>query len=139
MKIRATQLLQLEQFPDQQAWIGKLIGPVNDFMRQAIQILNSGLTFTDQFVGKDIIFSFTYESESVTWPRALQWTLASKPVALTVISATEDLTPIMLSVAWKYTPEGAVQITSAVKFTSAPAVSLLNAGSKYQIRCRVTP
>ncbi len=146
MRIKATQLIKLEDFPKEQAWIGKLVSPINDFINQSIKILNGGATFVDNDLGKEHVFSFGYVSEAVTFatppdglPPSVQWTLLAKPVALSVVAATEDGLPIIAAVAWQVTSDGLVQLTSVVKLTNSPAVELLSAGSKYKIRCRITP
>lgn len=139
MRIRAIQLLKVEDFPDQKKWIGKLIQPLNDFLNQSIKIINDGIVFPDNFLGKDIVYSFTYQSEAITWPQKFQWPFLAKPKALLVVSATEDGVAFIPALSWQLAVDGTVQITGMVKFTSAPAVSLLTAGSKYEIRTRVTP
>lgn len=139
MRIKAIQLLKVEDFPDQKFWIGKLIQPLNDFLNQSISIINDGIVFPDNFQGKDFVFSFTYQSEALTFPQQYAWTLLAKPKALIVVSATEDGLPIIANVAWGFTADGKVSLTSVVKLTNAPAVVLLSVNSKYQIRVRVTP
>lgn len=138
MRIKATQLLRVEDFPDQKGWIGKLVGPINDFILQSIKILNNGISFEDNLAGIDHTFTFTYQSDATSYPLKLRWTGSVRPRALNVISATEDGTSIIANVAWRYTQEGFVELTSIVKFTSAPAVALLTANSDYEIRCRIT-
>jgi hypothetical protein len=139
MKIRATTLLKVEDFNDQKDWIGKMIQPINDFVSQSIAILNGGLLFTDQMIGVDHTFEFTYQSDAITLPQRAKWTSSYRPGALVVVAATEDGAPIIPAVAWKYTQEGVIEVTSMVKLTTAPAVALLTAGAKYRIRCRITP
>ena len=41
--------LVTEDFPEQNKWIGKLIQPLNQFMLGAVNALNKGLTFRDNF------------------------------------------------------------------------------------------
>lgn len=139
MKIRATQLLKNEDFPSEKDWIEKLIGPINDFFKESITILNGGITFADQAVGKDYVFAFTYQSDASTFPQKFLWTLLQKPVALNVVSATEDGIEIPVVVSWKLNVENQVQLTQVVRITSAPAIAALQANKKYQIRVRVTP
>lgn len=137
--IRSKTRLVVEDFPDQKGWIGKLIQPINDFLTEAIKILNGGVTFADQMLGKDHLFSFEYQSESITFPIGFQWTLAQAPKSLLVASSTEDDAAIAVAVAWQYTNDGQVQLTSVVKLDNSPGVNLLTAGSRYKIRVRVTP
>lgn len=139
MRIKTTTLLKVEDFPDQKGWIGKLISPINDFFTQAIKIINDGGVFPDNFVGKDYVFKFTYQTDALTFPQLFKWNLLSRPLALVVVSATEDGVPFIPGVAWSFTTDGSVQLTQVVKLTNAPAVTLLTAGSRYEIRARITP
>lgn len=139
MRIKTTTLLKLEDFPDQKEWIGKLVSPINDFFTQAIKIINDGIVFPDNYIGKDFLFQFTYQSDAITLPLKFKWPLQTKPNALTVVSALENGVPIIAAVAWSFTTDSSVQLTQIVKLTGAGGVSVLDAGSKYEIRARVTP
>jgi len=140
MKIRATQLLKVEEFPQEfRSWLTKLVGPVNDFLNQVTLILNQGITFADNVVGVDHLYTFTYTSDAVNFPLNFQWTSLQKPLALTVVSALEDNNPVIIAVSWSYTQAGAVALNSAVKLTAAGGVTTLKAGSVYNIRARITP
>lgn len=138
-RIKATQLLRLEDFPEQKDWIGKLVGPVNDFFRQTIGLVNDGLTFPDNFVGVDRVISFIYTSDAVSLPQAFDWPLKVSPGALQVVSATENGSPFIPLVAWQFTAAGAVSLSRIVRITTAPAVAALSATAKYVLRVRVTP
>lgn len=137
--IRSKTRLAVEDFPDQKSWLGKLIQPINDFLTQTITILNGGVTFADQILGKDHTFSFQYQSDTITLPVGFQWNFAAAPKALAVISAYEDDAAIAVQVAWQFTTDGQVQLTQIMKITPTPAVTLLIASSRYKIRVRVTP
>jgi hypothetical protein len=139
-RIKATQGLTIEDVPqDHRMWMNKFIPPINDFFSQAISILNGGMLFGDNALGKDYVFDFTYQSDALTLPIGFLWTLSSSPKSLQVASATEDNVPVNISVAWSFTENGQVQLTEIVKFTTVPAVSALSAGKRYKIRVRVTP
>lgn len=138
-RIRATQRLTVEDFPEQKSWIGKLISPINDYITQSIKILNEGILFGDNFIGKDHQFDFVYQSDAISLPIGFLWTFAASPKALQVVSALENEQPVNLSASWQYTTDGQVRLVGIVKFTSAPAVALLTTGSRYKIRVRVTP
>lgn len=139
MRVKATQRLTTEDFPDQKGWIGKLISPINDFFTQAIKILNDGIVFNDNFLGKEHIFDFTYQSDAQTFPIGFLWTIGSPPRALQMVQAFEDNQPVNLAMSWQLTQDNEVQLVAVVKFTSVPAVSKLTLGSRYKIRVRVTP
>lgn len=140
MRVKATQLIKTEDVPQEhRPWMSKIIGPINDFINQSIKILNDGIQFPDNYIGKDYVFSFTYQSESISFPQSFLWSLLSIPRALQVVSATENGAPIIAAVAWQFSTDRTIQLTSVVKLTSSPAVELLTAGARYQIRARVTP
>lgn len=138
-QIRATTRLTVEDYPEQKGWIAKLIGPINDFFTQSIKILNNGILFRDNCIGMEHVYDFTYQSDALTFPRGFLWTVASAPVSFQVVSATQDNQPCNVSASWQFTAEGQVQLVHMVRFTTAPAISALQVGSRYKIRVRVTP
>lgn len=140
MRIKALQLLQVEGFPKEvQEWIGKLISPLNDFIKQSVAIVNDGIVFPDNFIGQEFVFSFTYQSDALTLPQSFRWTRPAKPLALQIVAATENDAPVIVLAAWQYTQSGQIQLTQIVKVSAAPSVSALTVGAKYSIRVRVTP
>lgn len=139
-QIKTVQKLQLEDVPkDSRGWVGTIIQVVNDFTSQTLSIVNGGLLFGDNFYGQEHIFDFKYQSDAVSLPIEFKWNLTVTPRALQVVAATGGNDPVNVSVAWRYTEDGKVQLTSIVQFTSAPAIALLTAGVRYKIRVRVTP
>lgn len=139
-RIRTKQRLQQEDIPkDHRSWMDRIIQTINDFLSETLKILNNGLLFSDNFLGVEHTFEFTYQSDAISLPRSFKWDLSLPPRALVVVAATEDNDPVNVSVSWRYTETGQVELTHAVKFTTAPAVALLTARSKYKIRVRVTP
>lgn len=137
MRIPATQRLVVEDFPEQRDWIAKMFYVVNRFITDVVAALNGGLVFGENIAGQEKLLDFTYSS--TTFPVGFKWTLASRPKALQVLSATQDGNPVIVCAAWEFTDAGNVNVTSMVRFTSVPAVSALNAGSRYKILVRVTP
>jgi hypothetical protein len=139
-QVKTTQKLQLEDVPkDSRDWVGTIIQVVNDYIAQSISILNGGIIFGDNAYGQDHTFDFKYQSDTISLPIGFTWNLAMTPRGLQVIAATANNDPLNVSVAWRYTEKGKVELTSVVQFTSAPAVALLTAGVRYKIRVRVTP
>ena len=47
MRLPEVRRLNREDFPKQKDWIGKLLEPLNQFMRTVHQILNKGITIAD--------------------------------------------------------------------------------------------
>lgn len=140
MKIRFDDRLIVEQFPEQRDWIGPMFRVVNGFFSQVGGALKGQLTFLDNFLGQEREFDFNYQSLALTFPQKFQWGLSVAPRALQVVSATKNGEPIMVAVAWEFTPEGAIQLTDAVQFAStATTVDPLTVGARYKIKVRVTP
>jgi hypothetical protein len=140
MRIKTTNKLSIEDIPpEQRTWVNKIITPINDFLSQSIKLLNDGLSFPDNFIGQEHLFDFVYQSNALTFPIGFLWTKGAPPKALEVCSATEDQAAIAVAASWQYTQDRQVQLTHVVKFTTAPAVSLLSVGERYKIRVRVTP
>lgn len=140
MRLRSTQKLTVEEFPqEQKSWIAKLIGPLNDFMTQSQKILNDGIIFPDNYVGKEHVFEFTFQSAAISFPIGFQWRFAAAPKSFHVVYATEDGEPLNCSASWRLTEDGQVQLFHAVKFTTGATVTQFTTGSKYKIRVRVTP
>lgn len=52
MKLPNIKRILLEDFPTEQAWIGKLILPLNDFMQNVINIVNSNVSFKDNILAQ---------------------------------------------------------------------------------------
>jgi hypothetical protein len=139
-QVKATQKLQVEDAPkEQRGWVAKLVQVVNAFVSESISILNGGILFSDNILGQEHIYDFKYQSDTVSLPVAFKWTQSIVPRALSVVSATADSDPVNVCVAWRYTEDSKVELTSIIQLTSAPAVALLTAGVRYKIRVRVTP
>ena len=139
-KIRATKRLQEEEVPQEhRAWVGKIISAFNDYVTQSIKILNQGGLFSDNTIGKEHTYDFTYQSDALSLPVAFLWNLALPPRAFQIVNATEDGQPVIVAACFQYTEQDKVELVSAVRLTSAPAVSLLQTGSRYRITVRVTP
>ena len=137
--VKANKRLTLEDFPTQKDWLGRLISPINDFISDVTKILNGGVVFADQTLGKEHEFRFTYQSDAISLPIGFAWNYLLPPRSLIVTFSTENGSTFIPLVAWEYTDKGQVQLTRIVKITTAPAVSLLTANSEYKIRVRVTP
>lgn len=131
-QIKATQRLVVEDFPGQKDWIPKLLSPINRFITEVVASINGSVAET---VEKE--FDFVYHANA--FPVGFKWRQAAKPNSLQVLQILEDGIPIIGLVSWGYTADGLVNLTSAVKVTSAPAIAALDVGSRYKISVRVTP
>jgi hypothetical protein len=140
MKITETTRLRVEDFPKQRDWISPLLESYNSFLAQCIRLLNKGILFGDNVVGIEHDFDFTFQSQTATFPQSVGWPYDRfSPKHLFVTYASEEGTPIPAIASWKFTDTRLVQLTAVYKFSSAPAVADLTAGSDYKVRVRVEP
>lgn len=142
MRLPTTQKLIVEDFEnDQQEWIGKLIGPINDFVSNVLKVVNGGLDFAN-FTGLEKELDFVYVDDATTFPLSIMWGLSKRPKALSLVAAYEndptenrDFSPVIIALAWNFSTQ--IEITSAVKLTSS-GVATLDADKRYRILVRVT-
>lgn len=152
-QIKATQQLKAEDFPtEHREWLRQLITPINDFFRQGISILNGGATFKDQSVGTDYTWTFTYQTDAITFPILMAWNYKLPARALHVNQALEDGEPFAALVSWQFVqvisnqalqsqlPQ--VQLLGLWKVASpggTPGVQALTQGLRYDITTRISP
>lgn len=126
--------IRTEDFPkEQQAWIPKLLFPLNQFLLSAISAINGNLAFGDNIPCQTITLNFTYGS-AADFPKIAKWNYSSTPVELRVCSATEGGSPIAVVPAWSYS-NGTISIANLYKITSAGVVALTS-GTTYNIVLR---
>lgn len=118
--------LSTEDFKDQASWIGQLLTVLNTFMTGVLQVLNKGITFTDNFNAQIKQLDFVMASDA--FPLSFSCTLSTKPTGLWIMKAEEvSGTPAILTSAlfadWSYSG-GAVAIRN---------ISGLTNGHKYRI------
>jgi len=139
-KVNAKQLLKVEDFPkEQRQWLGGMFYIVNRFINQVIGAVNSGIEFEENILGQEHDFNFEYVSDSVTLPLTVTWRLAKPPKSVQIVYATENGAPVIVLASWRFTQEQGVIFDQVVKVSSAPAVAVLVATSRYVIRVRITP
>jgi hypothetical protein len=136
MKLRSTQKLVVEDFPEQREWIAPLFRVVNDFITDVVGAINGSIIFSENITGVERTFDFTYVS--TTLPLEFKWTLPDKPTALQVCSATEAGSPIIALASWEFTEEGNVSIANLVKITGS-TLAALTSGTRYKVKFRATP
>jgi hypothetical protein len=113
MKISAVKRYILEDYPKEtQSWLGKLIQPLNQFLEQAIAILQNGITVSDNV--KSLKKELTIQVNQ-TYPIKLAYTLNERPSFVLVGSLREDTgSPAAPTSApypyWEY-KEGNLEIT----------------------------
>jgi len=118
--------LSTEDFKEQGSWIGQLLTVLNSFMSGTINVLNKGITFTDNFNAQ--IKQLEFVKSSTVFPMSFACTLTTAPQGLWIMRAEEvSGTPQVLTSAlfadWSYA-DGSVIIRN---------VSGLTDGHKYRI------
>lgn len=137
-KLPAINRITIEDFPDQQKWIGKLLNPLNAFLAGSVFALTRHLTFGDNFLGQEQYLDFIYNGPQIL-PVLFTVTMNAVPLALYVVSAVENVTkPVALVCAWSTNQAGQVQITDISKLSLGISSALVT-GARYQIRIRITP
>lgn len=135
MIIPRSPLLRTEDYDSTiQAWIGRLLSPLNTFISSVTSAINGNLTFTDNMVGLQKTLSFSYASN--TLPMSFAKSFTGTAQALEVVGATEDGVPVIVSAAWGATTTD-ITITDLVKFSKG-AASVLKTGSQYNLTVRVS-
>jgi hypothetical protein len=112
--------LTAEDFKDQSVWIGKLLGPLNDFMNTVVTFLQDSI--------KHQVKELEFTQATDVYPIKFTSALPTAPVGLWVVKAQEnDSSPATLTSAiwahWEY-KNGLVQINSFSGLTN---------GQKYKI------
>lgn len=139
-KITETSRLRVEDFQKQRDWIAPLIEAYNSFLSQTIRVINGGINFADNVVGLDYEFSFTFQTQALTFPQQVKWPFSNFPPRhLVVTYSTEEDLPVPVLTSWNFTDARFVQLKAVYKVTSAPAISNLVAGNDYKIRVRIEP
>lgn len=137
-KITETSRLKSEDFPKDARWINPLIDGYNNFLTQAIRLLNKGLIFSDNSVGLEHDFEFTFQTAAATFPQRVKWPYnAFPPKHLTVTQATATNSPIPVVTSWQFTDDRFVELLTVYYFTTVPALASLVAGTKYKIRVKI--
>lgn len=139
-KLTETTRLRAEDFQKQKDWITPIFDAYNNFLGQTRNLLNSGLTFSDNAVGLQHDFVFTFQTQAISFPQKVKWPYDRfSPKNLFATFSSEDSIPIPVVVSWKFTDDRFVQLKSVYKITAVPAIADLASGSDYVIRVRIEP
>ncbi len=117
-----------EEFPaDVKKWLGKLLGPLNQFMEQVTGALNRNLTVNDNMSGE--IKSITLDG---TFPLKLSYSLKAQPAFVTVgycreLSAQHVIPTDAIYVDWEYGADNTLILNGIVGVTPS-------ASAKYVIK-----
>lgn len=125
--------LKTEDFPSQKEWIGKLLGPLNEFLTSIVPTINGNVTLGDNIPCVTKSLAFTYGGET-DYPKQFSWPFPVKPIEVRVCSATEDSQPIAVVIKWSYSL-ASISVTGIYKI-NADGVSVLSPGSVYNIVLR---
>lgn len=135
-KIPAITSIPIESFPkDVQAWVGKLLNPLNQFLNAAVLALSANLTFSDNLLGQQNTLTFTYGAN--TLPQSFSISMNATPQDLRVVSATENNVPVAIIAAWNVTSKS-VQLTDLTKIYKGVAGPLVT-GANYSLVIRIVP
>lgn len=124
-RIPPTKRLLTEDFPDQKAWIGKLIQPLNQYMEIASAALNRGLNVSDNLDAQIETLTLT-EGQTVRF----KVTTRARPLGV-IISSHANLAGSSPSISaalypvWEYIPA-----TNQIKISK---IYGLNSGEKYRL------
>lgn len=116
-RVPPIQRLQLEDFPKQTEWIGRLLEPLNAFFERATSALNKNLTITDNFLG-----AIKTVEVNGTWPVKVAWELPQRPISVLVGQIVRsDNTSFTLTdavqVQWSFNQNGQLQIDGVTGVT----------------------
>jgi len=120
--------LTVEDFTEQQSWIGKLLQPLNDFFSQVYQGWNNGITVEENLHQEFRDLKFTVDS--TTFPIKVKSKFSVYPKSLTIVYC-QDSTGAGPTAApwasWTYN-NGQIQISS---------ITGLTVGKTYTVRIHV--
>lgn len=139
-KLTETSRLRVEDFQEQKKWISPILEGYNSFLTQSIKLFNKGLTFADNALGVEHDFEFTFQTDALTFPQRLKWPydrFSPKHMFVTYASAAGSSIPVVIS--WRFADDRFIELLTVYRFTTAPAIAALVAGTKYKIRVRVEP
>jgi hypothetical protein len=116
--------LTVEDFKDQQNWIGKLLSPMNDYFQQIYQGWNNGITVEDNLFREIRELKFTVDAS--TFPLRFKPKFASTPKGMNLIYCIDadgtDLTQVPC-VNFR-TNNGLIEITSIGGLTTGHTYTL---------------
>lgn len=136
MKITPLNLLKVEDFgKEYQKFCSQLFAPLNSFLTIATTALQQNLDFNNNFLGQQNDLSFVWQGASTSLPIKFQIAMSGTPGSLTVCSATENRTPVILLVAWQVL-NGQIRLTDIAKISSG-VISTLTVGASYTLRTRI--
>lgn len=110
--------LTIEDFKDQQAWIGKLLSPLNDFIQQTIGAFSNGLTVEDNLFRE--IRELKFVVDAGAYPQRFRPKFKGYPKGINLIDCRDsngaDLTTTPF-VNWRLNND-LLEVTSVVGLTS---------------------
>lgn len=109
--------LTLEDFPDQQSWLGKLLSPLNDFFSQVYQGWNNGLSIEDNLHQELREVKIVLDANS--FPMKIKAKFNVYPKAVTVVHCVDSTGGAPTTapwVSWSYS-NGQINITNVTGLT----------------------
>lgn len=90
--------LSVEEFPEQQGWIGSLLAPINQAIQEMFAGLNNNITITDNLYQE--IKSLTFTTDTTTYPIKFKTKFNKLPIGLHVIYCLDSLGATASAVPW---------------------------------------
>lgn len=81
--------LTVEQFPDQQEWIGNLLSPLNQTNQELFSGLDNGITIADNLYQEVKELNFTYDAS--TYPIRFKTKFNKQPVGIHILYCKDSL------------------------------------------------
>lgn len=119
MRLSQFRNLIVEDFPDQKAWIEKLISPINKMLEEVFRALDKGLNTADNEDAQ--IRKFRWDGKAVD----LSWGRPNKPIGLWVIDIVDVETgskptlTVAPFVSWDFTSGGAIKVSYVLGVTGS--------------------
>lgn len=119
MKLSQLRRLVVEDFEEQQEWIGPLLNNINKMVEELYAALNKGLTTTDNEAGA--IKTFSWDGSTID----LAWDLPRKPIGAWIVdvvdleTASKPTLANAISLVWQYTQTGGLQIIQIPGLTAS--------------------
>lgn len=110
--------LTLEDFKDQQSWIGKLLQTMNNFFGDVFQAMNNGISIEDNLYQE--IKELKFLNDSTTFPLEFKTKFNVYPKGLSVISCRDTSNADLAAspfINWSFN-NGVVRISSITGLTS---------------------
>lgn len=134
MRISELPALRVEDYLEQQSWIGRLFIQLNSFIQSVNGVVNNNIDYATNIRSVTQLFDVKgFQEFSLKWPYP-----STKPIDLRIISAYKgtEMTPTLLQAAWSYdASKHSINVTRMVELNQAGINELTG---PYQFTVRAT-